>query len=301
MPQQGSTFAGSGEEGHTGEPREDLQEEGRIQGCDLQGGHNEEESGAAASPTRVDPTTNTNSSAKHADLPPAPVSVQPAKQPISRTTYYTARKPIDLPASLAERGIEVGDIDYDNLPKRTDQSVKESVNSIIAPGISGAESDRRATKTGSIDFPKSFPADAMHLLLENVGKGLLDLWSGTYKAQTIRGNAKSKSAELYVLPKSAWDRMDAAVVASGKLIPTAISGTLPSVSKRWRWTAETHLFFITTLGPIILKGNLSEPYYRHFVEFSELVKKLIALTMNLETELPLVESGLKKWVVDYDQ
>ncbi|KAJ9110510.1 hypothetical protein QFC22_006717 [Naganishia vaughanmartiniae] len=71
----------------------------------------------------------------------------------------------------------------------------------------------------------------MHLLLENVGKGLLDLWSGTYKAQTIRGNAKSKSAELYVLSKSAWDRMDAAVVASGKLIPTAISGTLPSVDR----------------------------------------------------------------------
>lgn len=89
------------------------------------------------------------------------------------------------------------------------------------------------------------------------------------------GNSKSETAEPYVFPKAGWDGMDAAVTASGKLIPSKMIGSIVSVSSRWRWTAETHLFSFITLGPIILKDHLAKLYFDHFLDLSELVKKII--------------------------
>ncbi|KAJ9095575.1 hypothetical protein QFC20_006622 [Naganishia adeliensis] len=138
----------------------------------------------------------------------------------------------------------------------------------------------------------------MHLLLENVMKGLLELWSGSFKAQTTLGNSKAKSKEPYVIAKQSWDDMDTAVASSGKLIPSAMIGSIVSVSSRWRWTAETHLSFLITLGPIILKDHLAKPYFDHFLDLSALVKKLIGLSIDITEDLPYLEAGLRQWVVD---
>ncbi|KAJ9112999.1 hypothetical protein QFC22_006095 [Naganishia vaughanmartiniae] len=107
--------------------------------------------------------------------------LQPSAAPKQRfkTTYYIARKPSDLPLSLQARNIR--DIDYANLPKRNDAGVKAHVIDIIVPGITASERDARSMKAGisgasifheigSIEFPKSFPVDIMHVLLENVMK-----------------------------------------------------------------------------------------------------------------------------------
>lgn len=43
---------------------------------------------------------------------------------------------------------EVANIDYDQLPPRTDADVKHSVNNVISPGFSDAERERTATAAG---------------------------------------------------------------------------------------------------------------------------------------------------------
>lgn len=69
-----------------------------------------------------------------------------AKKDKTTTTYYVARRPEDVPPNLQERNIV--DINYTNLPRRTDSQVKSDVNHIIEPGISKKERERRAMATG---------------------------------------------------------------------------------------------------------------------------------------------------------
>lgn len=113
-------------------------------------------------PSDVPPTT-TGSATQTNTMPPEPglsalreavqpnssivsPSVPPVKEK-SKTTYYPARKPHDLPASVAAIH-NVGDIDYSNLPLRNDDNVKGKVGHIQEAGISAAERERRATAAG---------------------------------------------------------------------------------------------------------------------------------------------------------
>lgn len=236
---------------------------------------------------------------------------------------------------------DIADVGYDRLPARTDVGVKNKVNEITVPGISDAERERRATAAGisgrvslivivsfdggwltctfpcvvprcspsqsclhaigSIDFPVSFPVDSMHLVLENVIKQLLELWSGTYKSSIRLGDAKAKSADAYVITKESWLEIDKMVSLSAKLIPSAMTRSIVSVSARWRWTAETHLFFLLALGPIVLKGHLPPPYFDHFLDLSEMMKMMVKLSLHKDTDIPYLRAGLKRWVCRFDE
>lgn len=155
---------------------------------------------------------------------------------------------------------------------------------------------------GSIDFPASFPVDFMHLMLENVMKQLLQLWDGTFKAQSQMKDARAKETPPYVVPaKKGWDEVDLAVLGSAKLIPWKMSGTLTSVSSRWRWTADNHLFFLLTLGPIVLKSYLPPRYFDHFLDLSEMTKILVGVQVDRESQLPFIRNGLHRWVMQFDE
>jgi hypothetical protein len=142
----------------------------------------------------------------------------------------------------------------------------------------------------------------MHLILENVMQQLLELWAGTYKSSSIRlGDAKAKSTDGYVITKDSWLEIDRMVSLSAKLIPSAMTRLIVSVSARWRWTAETHLFFLLALGPIVLKGHLPPPHFDHFLDLSELMKMMVKLKLHKETEIPHIRDGLKRWVRRFDE
>lgn len=141
----------------------------------------------------------------------------------------------------------------------------------------------------------------MHVLLENVMKQLLELWDGSFKAQTMLGNKAARHNQPYVIPKKGgWDEIDLMIVSSSKLIPSKMSGTLTAASNRWRWTAATHLFFLTTLGPIVLKGYLAPQYFDHFLDLSELAKILISFAISADVQLPYLRSGLLRRVTQFD-
>lgn len=125
---------------------------------------------------------------------------------------------------------------------------------------------------GSIDFPWSFSADIMHILLENIMKELLAIWEGKYKASMITGTSDGRlgaaAGEDYVISKSDWDEMDKDVSASNRTIPSQMARRMESVTKRGYWTAESYSYLLIHLGPIILKGRLGARYYEHYVKLS---------------------------------
>lgn len=95
-----------------------------------------------------------DTSSDESDATPPPTS-RPAQGPIVpvpapkeryKTTYYVGRKPVDLPRT--DQFSSVADIDYQDLPLRTDTSVKRDVNSIIQEGITKKLMGERSMKTG---------------------------------------------------------------------------------------------------------------------------------------------------------
>jgi hypothetical protein len=152
-----------------------------------------------------------------------------------------------------------------------------------------------------MDFPTSFPVDMMHLLFENIMKQLLEMWDGSFKSATMSGSDASKHPEPYVLSNAALQQIDVMVTRSNALIPSKMCRTLTTVSSRWRWTAETHLFFLVTLGPIVLKQHLPPIYFDHFVDLSEIAKLLIGFSINRKLQLPYLRGGLRRWVAQFDK
>lgn len=140
----------------------------------------------------------------------------------------------------------------------------------------------------------------MHLLLENVMKKLLEMWDGSYKAGTMLGDTNRKHRELYVIPKAAIAKMDATIAKSTKLIPSRMCGTLIAIFSRYRRTAEAHLFFMVTQGPILLKQHLLQVYFDHFLDLSELAKLMVGLSVDMVDQLGFLKDALRRWVDRFD-
>lgn len=248
---------------------------------------------------------------------------------------YIARKPRNVPAKLQDRPAVAGvaDMDYHDLPLRDDANVKARIREIEEDGITNGQRDETATAMGikdavstpsvvivsaqmskaarsphsilhvigSMNFPASFPVDAIHLILENVMKRLLQFWGGKFKSQVPAGDENAKFIDACVLSKDSWDTMNRMVTLSSKLIPSSMRNSITSVSTRLRWTAETHLFFLITLGPIILKEHLPAPYFHHFLDLSELMKLTVGLNLEKATDLQCIRTGLLRWVNRFDE
>jgi hypothetical protein len=76
----------------------------------------------------------------------APPTASKKKKKKKQTTYHVARLPSDLPVNLQNRGIV--DLDYEDLPQRTDENVKADINHQLESEITKAERERRRTKAG---------------------------------------------------------------------------------------------------------------------------------------------------------
>lgn len=144
----------------------------------------------------------------------------------------------------------------------------------------------------------------MHILFENIMKELLLLWEGKYKAaqitQTVGGSLGTASNEDYVIPEHTWKVMNAEVSHSNKSVPSQICRGISSLTTRGFWTAETYSFFMTHLGPILLKGRLATKYYQHFLKLSEMARILTQIEI-AEDQLEVVESGMRAWVEQFEK
>lgn len=112
----------------------------------------------------------------------------------NRSIYCPLDAPTNVPASALKKATEsdLEWITYDpsNLPMRTDEQSRRIADHIVKTG-----DDKTAKKYGvrgpcclsqllSIDIPRSFPPDAMHLWWENVIPDLVKHWRGKFFSDT---------------------------------------------------------------------------------------------------------------------
>lgn len=129
----------------------------------------------------------------------------------------------------------------------------------------------------SLDCPRSYPIDLMHLLFENIAPQLISLWRGTYKTELITSKKKETLKQDYVISSHDWSAIEEEIRRSNKTTPSQAVPRVGNIKNKSFWTAETYSYFLMFLGPVVLKGRLPEKYYKHFILLSEITKRLTML------------------------
>lgn len=146
---------------------------------------------------------------------------------------------------------------------------------------------------GSVRFPTSFPFDFMHLIFENLVPNLLQHYTGDFKGLDT-------GTETYELPKGVWEAIGDAAAWSGDTIPSSFGARMPNIfTERSSMMAETWSFWITYLGPILLRDRFSDVvYYNHFLKLSHIVRLCMSYEMK-RSDIHLIRSGFIEWVQEY--
>lgn len=171
---------------------------------------------------------------------------------------------------------------YD-LPLRTPEAFMRQANE-VALASTAAEEKRLSKQYGvnripilsalsSMEFPSSFPPGFMHVLLENVLKGLLHLWTSEYKGLN-EGDGE------YKLMPTVQEAVIAGVKMSGDTMPSTYGCRVPDFTKEAGYfTAEAYSIWSLLLAiPLLHRRFRQEKYYDNFV------KLVIAVSICLQLD-----------------
>ncbi|KAJ8094166.1 hypothetical protein PM082_023375 [Marasmius tenuissimus] len=130
----------------------------------------------------------------------------------------------------------------------------------------------------------------MHLIFENVMKNLVLLGTGAYKGL-------DEGSGSYHLDLNIWEEIGKATAASAS-IPSCFGARPPNVvNDKQATTADSWLFWLLYLGPILLENKFAnDVYYTHFLEFSTLIR----LCLDFEYE-EVIQDGSIRWVEKYEE
>lgn len=148
--------------------------------------------------------------------------------------------------------------------------------------------------------PWSFPLDLMHLLYENIMPQLMALWQGSYKVKQTLRDAKAKHKSSFVISQKTWQKIRNEVKRSNHTTPSQIAPHVGDILTKTHWTADTHSYFLMFLGPIVLRNRLPQEYYKHFIQLSEIAKRLTMQEIAYES-LPKLRKDIMRWVKGFER
>ncbi|KAG8749984.1 hypothetical protein FRC11_010871, partial [Ceratobasidium sp. 423] len=150
------------------------------------------------------------------------------------------------------------------------------------------------TRLKSINLAACAPYDAMHLLFKNLVPNLIRLWTGKFKGL-------DQGTGNYELDPDNWVVIGQLTAQATKIIPLEFVSTLPDIAQdRYLYTAEGYAFWVQYLAPILLEGQLANPYYKHFLLMCEII--ILALQFELTyDDLDRLQDMINTWVVQYEE
>ena len=148
---------------------------------------------------------------------------------------------------------------------------------------------------GTLDLPRSFPLDFMHLIFENLVPNLVAHYTGTFKGL-------DDGAEEYTIPPHIWSEICKIGSASGDTIPSQFGARMPNIeTERSHMTAEAWCFWTVHIAPIILRDRFKKPrYYSHFMKLVHLIQLCLAYEMKVD-DINEIRTGFQEWVVEYER
>ena len=98
----------------------------------------------------------------------------------------------------------------------------------------------------SMQLFASFPHEWMHLVLENHGKGLLELWKGTYKDL-------DEGKQKYIINEAIWAQIGSETTLSLSTIPSSFVQHTPNIyTEQYLFTAEDYGHWFLYIAPFVL-------------------------------------------------
>ena len=147
---------------------------------------------------------------------------------------------------------------------------------------------------GSLRFPQSFPFDFMHLVWENLIPNLILFWSGCFKGLD--------EGQPYVLDPHIWQVIGATSAEASKLIPSSFGASIPNPAKDCSYfTSSTWSVWSLFIAPTVLQHRFpKERYYKYFCSLVRILNLCLQFEISKE-DIDDIKSGIRKWVVDYEQ
>ena len=146
----------------------------------------------------------------------------------------------------------------------------------------------------SLRFPQSFPYNFMHLIWENLILNLVLFWSGCYKGMN--------DGQPYILSPHIWEVVGATSAAATRTIPLSFGTSIPNPAKDCSsFMSSTWSVWSLFIAPTVLWGCFPEVrYYEHFCSLVKILNLCLQFEIS-EKDIDKIESGIRKWVVDYEQ
>jgi hypothetical protein len=120
------------------------------------------------------------------------------------------------------------------------------------------------------------------------------IWQNDFK------DIKHQSA----IPDPIWKTIDSEIHAMRKTVPSLFMRGMTDIWKHRSWmTADDYSNFLLYVGPAVLHGRLSEPYYQHFLELRNIVKRFLEFGIprgDIEPGGSLTEA-CEAWVEKYER
>lgn len=167
----------------------------------------------------------------------------------------------------------------------------------------------------SVDFPRSFALDAMHLFWENIASLMFDHWRGKFgnpaEPATEQNRSKARKAakqpkfqetnDAYCIRKAEWNEIGADITASKKTLPASSGEASRNIVghchhyKAIEWQNWTLL-----LAPIMLKDLQPPAIYNAFMKLTS----AFTLAMDIyitEEDIQGMRQAIKSFLVHYEK
>ena len=146
----------------------------------------------------------------------------------------------------------------------------------------------------SLRFPWSFPYDFMHLVWENIIPNLVLFWSGHFKGMD--------EGQPYVLNPHIWQVVGTTSAAATRTIPSSFGTFIPNPATDCSsFTSLTWSVWSLFVAPTVLRGRFPDDcYYKHFCSLVKILNLCLQFEIS-EEDIDKIESGVRKWVLDYEQ
>ncbi|RPB09159.1 hypothetical protein P167DRAFT_470209, partial [Morchella conica CCBAS932] len=193
------------------------------------------------------------------------------------------------PTVQARYGGELPDLntyDSSNLPMRDDTQSRRIGLHVVQTGDEhtakkyGIKGPCCLSQLKSIDIPRSFPPDAMHLWWENIIPDLVKHWRGKFSAtkKFVQTN------DEYNIRPSIWLDISRDMVASANTFPTLFGDPIRNFAEHCHHLkAAEWRTFAFLLAPIYLKGNLPDEDYEHYLNLID------AIQLACDNEITVIE------------
>ncbi|RPB17400.1 hypothetical protein P167DRAFT_479756, partial [Morchella conica CCBAS932] len=219
----------------------------------------------------------------------------------NRGIYCPLKPPLN-PPSTVKREIISNWTSYDasNLPLRSDSECRKIADHVIETG-----DDKTAKKYGikgpsclsellTIDIPKSFPPDAMHLWWENVIPDLFRHWRGKFSTGAPMDD------DPYNISPEDWLRIGKDMASSAGTFPASFGEPIRDFAEHCQHLKAAEWKNVALLmAPIYMKDRLPEADYLEFLNLIDAVHLCIDISIT-DTEILVVEQRLKRFVEYYE-